>query len=142
MTTLARTRAAIGFAEETTIREDLLAFVTGAEIALGNALSSLAAGSLRAIAVLAIGLRKTLGPTTAEAILDALWEDCFDDAPTMLTELGYRKSRHARYDMRPGTPIGSCLCIPAENATCYPITDGLGCLSDKGATFVWEAVAA
>ncbi len=141
MITLGRTRAAIGRTENTSIREDFLAFVAGAEIALANALAPLATHAMRSLATLAIGLRRTLGPATAEAILNGLWEDCFDDAPAMLAELGYRKSRNARCDIRPGTPVGSSVCAPADNATCYTIADGSGCLSTRGATFVWEAIA-
>jgi hypothetical protein len=142
MITLGRTRAAIGRAEISTVREDLLVFAGGAETALNNDLSRLAVAALRSIGALAVGLRKTLGPAIAEAILDGLWEDCFDHAPAMLAELGYRKSRDARCDIRPGKPVGSSSCEPADNSTCYTLADGSGCLSSRGATFVWEAVAA
>jgi hypothetical protein len=135
---LEATRNAIDAIKNGSIRDDLLRFVTGAEVCLHHEETYLAFDCVRTIVTTVVALDRTLSSEVAAGVLDGLVKDSQAKAVVLRRALGFNKEFDAKCDIKPGTPIGSSSCVSSTNSVCYTLSSGSGCGGPSGFHFVWE----
>jgi hypothetical protein len=132
------TRKALGAIRDFRIREDLLHFVSGAEVCLEHQEVCLALDCLRTVVTTVVALNRTLTPEITTGVLDGLLADSGTTAVPLRRGLGFTKNENMKCDIKTGTPIGSSSCVAQTNSTCYTLDSGSGCGGTSGFRFVWE----
>jgi hypothetical protein len=135
------TRKAIGAIRDFRIKEDLLHFVSGAEVCLEHQEVHLAFDCLRTVVTTVVALNRTLTPEVTVGILDGLLEDSQTRATALRRGLGFTKTENTKCDIKAGTPIGSSTCVSQRDSTCYTLDSGSGCGGPSGFRFVWEVAS-
>jgi hypothetical protein len=94
--TLDATRKALGAIRDFRIKEDLLYFVSGAEVCLEHSEMHLAIDCVRTVVTTVVALNRTLSPEVTLGVLDGLVEDSQTMVTRLRQGLGSTKTENAQ----------------------------------------------
>jgi hypothetical protein len=132
------TRKALGAIRDFRIRDDLLRFVSGAEVCIEHNEIYLAHDCVRMVVTTVVALSRTLTPEVSIGVLDGLVADSGTTLIALRRALGFTKNENSKCDIKAGTPIGSSVCVSSPGSTCYTLDSGSGCGGSSGFRFAWE----
>lgn len=135
---LPATRRAVGRIRDAAIREDVMRFVSGAEVCLEHREVYLAFDAVKTIVTTVVALDRTISPEVATGVLDGLVEDSAGQAIALRRGLGFTKNENQKCDIQPGTGPGTSVCVAKRRSTCYTLDSGSGCGGTSGFRHVWD----